>query len=203
MATIRHRAAMQFALWREEGSESNPTLSPPLTQLFLGSEFLRFQLPTLTPSHGGELKRKCVGRGKLEGSSALSATCESLMQSTNRVDHSYHLLGRAVDWARGIIGYFRQIVMLKPTAHRNISNFRHRHFLPNQKPFLVQEESLLRLSETHGEIIHFTHFHIGPLSGIQNEVKEEESRLEGATVKWAMHAESPSPPRKIIASQGI
>ena len=69
--------------------------------------------------------------------------------------------------------------MLKPTAHRNISNYLHRHFLPNQKPFLVQEESLLRLSETHGEIIHFTHFHIGPLSGIQNEVKEEESRLEG------------------------
>ena len=27
--------------------------------------------------------------------------------------------------------------MLEPTTHRNISNFLHQHFLPNQQPFLV------------------------------------------------------------------
>ena len=50
--------------------------------------------------------------------------------------YEYDKLGRAVDWVRGIIGYFDKFRNcprrpgLKPTTHRNISNFLHRHFLP-------------------------------------------------------------------------
>ena len=52
-----------------------------------------------------------------------------------------HGLGRASDRVRSIIGYFLQARPgLEPMSPRNIPNFRHQYFLPNQQHFLVVAE---------------------------------------------------------------